>query len=90
MCGGATWKGRERMQEGEDVRLGVTTGWGGGRNITGRRSRVGRRKVGAEKGGRAGSKPNTHPPAGAKGAEGMGKLGIQAAPDQTVLEASLK
>lgn len=39
----------------------------------GRRSRVGRRKVGAEKGGCAGSKPNTHPPAGAEGAEGMGK-----------------
>lgn len=39
---GATWKGGERIQEGEEGRVGVTTGWGVGRNITGREKEQGR------------------------------------------------
>ena len=40
MRAGATWKGGERIQEGEEGRVGVTTGWGVGRNITGREKEI--------------------------------------------------
>ena len=75
---GCVWVPPGRAERGS--RKGRRAGWGslqagewGETSRGGTRSRVGRSKVGAEKGGRAGSKPNTHPPAGAEGAEGMGE-----------------
>ena len=90
---GAAWKGGERIQDGEEGRVGVTTGWGGGRNIRGREKEQGREEEGRWVQKREGVQTQSPTPTHLQVLRGWrewGKLGVQAAPDQTVLEAPLK
>ena len=79
---GAAWRGGERVQEGEEGDTGVARRGGGGVGEENRGEGEGARQGGGREGkggggkGRrrgAGSEPNTRPPAGARGTEGVGR-----------------